>query len=130
MQRDGTIIHTTIISFGTRSGRRTGTYNNGTDLCVEFDDGWYQYYSGIIEAYDAGMVKYTFLQTRRTNLIPLRGSSPIYRHHGLSRSEKIEAIVGKYHRLCLEAQLDQQFSDEEKRLWHQFVLLSEHFSDS
>lgn len=136
MQLDGEIVESEILCIALRSGIRTGIYtlNGEKGLCIELEDGWYQFRQGIVEDYDAGRVAHTFLTSSRPSMIPMRGGGMISRKQPLSKTERLELVIQKYHALFqpeyIRPDKAARVISEERRLWESYQKISGRLFDN
>ncbi len=129
----GTVILAEIHGICIRSGYPCGVCQIGEEkrICIELEDGWYEYYPTILQEKSSGTMKY-----RHTNylprtvgapnesFVPLAGGRRLKRIY-TSRQQKCEDLVQEYHTLLIELLLNPEeketIKEKEAALWSLFL---------
>jgi hypothetical protein len=124
----GTIVLAEIHGICIRSGYPCGICQIGQAkmICIEFEDGWYEYYPTILQDRSSGTLayrhsKYTPRTTGSPNetFVPLAGGRRLKREY-LSQQQN---LLNQYHELILELLLypekREMIKEKEEALWRQ-----------
>lgn len=124
----GTVVLAEIHGICIRSGYPCGVCQIGQNkmICIEFEDGWYEYYPTILQERSAGTMKYRHTQYQvRTSgapnetFVPLAGGRKLRREY-TSPQKHYETLIRRYHELFLELDLSEREKEKEAELWRLF----------
>jgi len=128
----GTIVLAEIHGICIRSGYPCGVCQIGNDkiMCIELEDGWYEYYQEIFQDRKNGTMKYRHTQYHvrqngapNESFVPLAGGRRLRREY-VSRQQQCENLIQQYHTLMLELFLypeqKEKIKEKEAALWRQF----------